>query len=38
MRVNWDRLKKSIQNPSKKKAAKAKKNARGKKGGWVNDW
>jgi len=38
MRVNWDKLKQSIQDPPKKKAAKSKKNARKKKGGWVNDW
>jgi phage terminase large subunit GpA-like protein len=38
MRVNWDRLKKTIQDPPKKKAAKAKRDQRGKKGGWVNDW
>ena len=38
LRVNWDKLKQTIQEPPAKKAKVAKKKNPRKGGGWVNSW
>ena len=38
LRIDWDKLKQTIQDPPKKKDEKPKKNAKRKSGGWVNNW